>query len=134
MQAHLLESSLAQIESRREEFSARFYEHLFTLRPDVQPLFSKTNMAEQQRMLMSALYLIVRNCQKPTLFGPMLQGLGSRHIGYGTEGDCFPDMGRALVATFAEYLGDQWSADLETAWLTAFGEISRHMLAGVKQG
>lgn len=132
-QQNCLQEGLSKIESRKEGFATRFYENLFLLRPDVQPLFEKTDMQKQQQMLISALFLIVRNAQNPSLFTMVLHNLGERHIGYGTVGHCFPDMAQALVKTFSEFIGPDWTIEQERAWLTAFAEINRLMLEGIAQ-
>ncbi|AFZ44970.1 globin [Halothece sp. PCC 7418] len=130
LNVELLENSYSEIRPRANEFAISFYQNLFSLYPETQPLFAHVDMAKQQQMLISALNLVVKNLRKPNLFKQTLKGLGSRHVRYGALPEYYPLLKEALLKTFQDYLQDRWTAETRQAWTEAFDAITKLMLDG----
>jgi nitric oxide dioxygenase len=130
LQVEVLEQSFEQIKPQANEFVSSFYEHLFSDSPQAKPLFAHTDMAKQKKMLLSALVLVVENLQKPEVLSNTLQGLGARHVKYGALPEHYPLVGNALLKTFEEYLGKEWTPTVQQAWTEAYGAITALMLDG----
>ncbi|MGK7874563.1 MAG: globin family protein [Xenococcaceae cyanobacterium] len=130
LQAELLETSLEKIKPRATEFSSSFYSNLFSAYPEAKPLFANTNMAEQEKKLISSLVLVVKNLRKPEFFETILKGLGARHVKYGALPEHYPLVGNALLTTFEQYLGSDWTTEVKQAWVDAYGVITTLMLEG----
>ena len=126
----LLESSFEKIKPRADEFAASFYEHLFTLYPEVKPLFATTDMAKQEKKLINALVLVVENLRNPKALEPVLNALGARHIGYGATAKNYRPVGEALLMTFEQYLQQDWTPQVSKAWKDAYTAITALMLKG----
>ena len=126
----ILESSFAKIKPQADEFVASFYENLFSLYPEAQPLFAHTDMAKQQKMLLTSLVLVIENLTKPEVLTEKLQGLGARHVQYGALPEHYPLVGNALLTTFEQYLGGEWTEEVQQAWVEAYGAITNLMLSG----
>ena len=125
-----LENSFEKIKPQADEFVASFYENLFRLYPEAKPLFAHTDMAKQKKMLLSSLVLVVENLTKPAVLTETLQGLGARHVKYGALPEHYPLVGNALLTTFEQYLGDEWTEEVKQAWVQAYGAITELMLSG----
>lgn len=130
LQVEVLEQSFEQIKPQANEFVSSFYENLFSANPEAKPLFAHTDMAKQKKMLLSSLVLVVENLRKPEVLSSTLQGLGARHVKYGALPEHYPLVGNALLKTFADYLGEQWTPTVEQAWTEAYGAITALMLDG----
>jgi hemoglobin-like flavoprotein len=107
-----------------------FYGNLFAAAPDLRPLFAHTDMAGQRRKLAAALAFVV---SAPTLSGTTanaLRDLGSRHLGYGVRTEHYADVGRALIATFEQALGEAFTPSARAAWIAAYGAIAALMIEG----
>ena len=128
-----LEQSFAQIKPRATEFSANFYNTLFTDYPQVQPLFAHTDMTRQQQHLIDALVLVVAHLRHPEVLNDTLRNLGARHLDYGTLQLHYPMVGMALLKTFASCLGNEWTPGVEQAWKDAYQEITNIMLKGAAE-
>ncbi|MDY7015159.1 MAG: globin domain-containing protein, partial [Cyanobacteriota bacterium] len=128
----LLEESFEKIKPRAEEFAARFYQNLFAAHPEVEPLFAGTEMAKQEKKLLQSLILVVENLRNPNVLGKVLQDLGARHVGYGTNSQHYEPVGETLLATFEEYLQADWTEDVRQGWVAAYQAISTQMLLGAR--
>ncbi|MEG4533914.1 pentapeptide repeat-containing protein [Microcoleus sp. D2_18a_D3] len=130
LNVELLEQSFEKIKPRADEFAASFYEKLFTTHPELKPLFAKTDMAKQQKKLISALVLVVENLRSPEALGPVLNALGGRHIGYGVIPKYYGPVGDALLMAFEHYLQEDWTPEVKLAWTDAYRAITGLMLKG----
>lgn len=130
LQVKLLAKSFQEVAVRGEEFVAAFYERLFTLSPEVKPLFEGVDMALQQKKLLGALSLVVENLRRPQVLVEALKELGKRHEGYRVLPEHYPMVGSALLETFAAFLGEKWTPELRDAWAEAYEVITELMLKG----
>ncbi|GAB4286563.1 MAG: hypothetical protein Fur0025_19180 [Oscillatoriaceae cyanobacterium] len=126
----ILESSFDLIKPRAEEFVVSFYENLFAANPEMQPLFGNTDMSKQYKKLLNSLVLVVEGLRNPEALAEVLQALGARHVGYGTVPKYYRPVGQALLNTFAQYLGENWTPEVEKAWTNAYRSITAQMLKG----
>lgn len=66
----LLEKSFERIKLQATQFASSFYYHLLTDYPQLQPLFSKTDMEAQEQKIVMFLVLVSENLRSPDyLFG-----------------------------------------------------------------
>lgn len=64
----------------------------------------------------------------------VLQQLGKRHIRYGVKPAFFPYMGKALLETLAETLGDYWTPEMEAAWTVVYEQLSGEIMRSILNG
>jgi hemoglobin-like flavoprotein len=103
---------------------------LFTSYPEVEPLFRHSRMTEQGEKLFKSLVLVVDNLRQPNTLTNSLKGLGTRHIHYGVLPQHYPMVGQALLKTFEQFLGNEWTPPVQQAWATAYQAVSQIMLEG----
>jgi hemoglobin-like flavoprotein len=130
LNVELLQQSFQVIAPQAEKFVAAFYQRLFQLYPEVEGIFSNTNMAGQRKKLLSALVLVMENLRQPHRLESALLDLGKKHQGYQVVAQHYPLAGEALLNTFANFLGNRWTPEMEEAWKTAYGVIAQTMLKG----
>ncbi len=128
LRAELLEQSFGEVAAQGETFAAAFYERLFALSPETEPLFAGTDMEQQERKLLAALALVMERLREPEALEPVLQHLGKRHLAVGVTPEGFEFGGAALLETLRLFLGEQWTPDLEAAWADAYGAMVTVML------
>jgi len=63
---------------------------------------------------------------------PMLRALGARHISYGVSERHWPLLGRALMLTLRDVLGETFSPEVESAWTMVYGFMSSIMIEGLR--
>jgi hemoglobin-like flavoprotein len=125
----LLESSFSRLEE--DSFANYFYNNLFADYPELKPLFANTLMEEQSKKLFKSLALVIENLQKPDILTEVLQKLGTRHVNYQVLPEHYPMVGKTLLKTFAMCLDDEWTSDLEQAWVDAYTAVAKLMSSDV---
>ncbi|MDJ1184482.1 globin family protein [Roseofilum casamattae] len=130
LNVELLEQSFEQIKPEANEFVESFYHHLFADNPEAKPLFEHVDMKKQKGMLLQSLVFTVENLRNPEALSDKLKGLGTRHVKYGALPAHYPLVGGALLKTFEQYLGDQWTPEVKQAWIDAYQAIANLMLEG----
>lgn len=119
-QIELIERSYRLVSLRLLATGERFYQILFERYPQVQSLF-KADSRTQSMKLMQTIGFAVSQLHSPDMLAPVLQALGSRHIGYGVQAEHYNYVGEALIATLAEMLGPQFDEETREAWTTLYG-------------
>jgi hemoglobin-like flavoprotein len=126
----LLEQSFNSVRPNGTEFALQFYASLFADYPEVQPLFTQTNQAEQGKKLFASLVLVVDNLRSPDVLSNAVKGLGTRHVKYGVLPLHYPMVGSTLLKTFATAMGTDWTPAVQQAWTDAYGAVTELMLEG----
>lgn len=110
--------------ARQPDFVAeQLYEHLFEIAPASRMLFA-CDMRQQGRKLMQMLALSVVGLDTPRTLISTIQELGQRHVGYGVTIRDYGAVGEALLYALQMTLGEDWTPDLNVAWLTFYEFIA----------
>lgn len=125
-----IEASFERVKLHKSEFSAAFYSRLFAKYPELEPLFMRTDINRQGTKLYAALVLLVENLRHPVELERVLLPLGEKHIGYGATAEAFPKVGGTIIATLREFLGEDWTPELEDAWRYTLQAVTETMLRG----
>lgn len=124
--AKVIRESFAAVETKAEELSQYFYGVLFSVSPDARALFP-INMATQRNRLLRALVYVVQMVDRPDELGTFLSQLGRDHRKFDVLGRHYDAVGVALIAALKRFLKDGWTPEVEDAWVTAYGIISKNM-------
>ena len=128
-----LEYCFAKIKDRGAEFSATFYRTLFADYPEVKPLFQQADMQEQGKKLFASLAVVVKNLRSPESLASRLRAMGERHVNYGVCANHYPMVGEAMLKSFEEILGADWTPELKQAWTDAYRAVAELMLDSAKR-
>lgn len=120
----LVRESWARFEPVAEQSARFFYEKLFELDPEAQPLFARTDMEAQGRKLMLMFAEIVRTLDQPEALITELADLGRRHVHYGVRDSDYDSVGTALLWTLEQGLGPAFTPQVRSAWTEAYLLIS----------
>ena len=107
--------------------SKRFYENLFHRAPELRAMF-REDLSGQGMKFMSTLKTIVVALKDKELLHSELKPLGEGHARLGVAAANFVPMGEALIDTFREILGREFTPDMENAWRKAYVDISKEMI------
>ena len=124
-QIALVQNSFSKIPA--EAGALLFYEKLFTLDPSLRPLFP-VDMTEQRRKLMAMIATAVGGLSQLDRLLPAVRDLGARHAGYGVQPSHYDTVGQALIETLGEALGDDFTPELEQAWVAVYTALSSTMI------
>lgn len=110
-----------------EVVSDLFYTKLFTDNPGLRKMFPK-NMQVQYQKLFDMLQALVMNLDKLDTMLEDLKAMAKRHVGYGVKESHYKLVGDALLWTLAKGLSNDWTEELENAWVTCYTEITTCMV------
>jgi hemoglobin-like flavoprotein len=141
-QVRLVRNSFKKIEPIAAEAGQDFYDRLFEVAPEVRPLFPE-NMDGQHAKLINVLGTVISNLYMISLpvttlkeaetFMPQVRSLGRRHAAYGVTDAHFEKLGGVLIWTLRKHVGQEFTEEVEEAWLTIFDLLSRVMKEGMKK-
>ncbi|TYA74460.1 globin family protein [Seonamhaeicola marinus] len=103
-----------------------FYAKLFELDPKLKPLF-KGDMKEQGKKLMTMIGTAVNGLNNLEAIVPAVQNLGRNHVGYGVEDSHYDTVGEALIYTLGAGLGDDFTPEVEGAWVEVYTVLATTM-------
>lgn len=127
-QIDLVQSSFAKVAPIANTAAVIFYDRLFEIAPEVRPLFHG-DMAEQRRKLMTTLGVVVNGLKKLDAVLPAARALAVKHVGYGVKATHYAPVGEALISTLDRGLGPDFTDEVRSAWLAAYGALSGLMIA-----
>ena len=128
IQIKLVQDSFAKVAPISAQAAVLFYDRLFAIAPEVKPLF-RHDMAEQRRMLMATLAVVVNGLDNLGRVLPVASVLAKKHIGYGVTAAHYESVGAALLWALQQVLGnDAWTPELAEAWTTAYSVLSGYMI------
>ena len=126
-QRDLIRNSFAQIGHLGVAAGEAFYARLFQTAPQIRGMFPET-MSDQSGKLVMALRAVVDNLDDWPKLGALVDTLARRHVDYGVRPDHYPLVGQVLVETLADALGDDFTDEVRSAWLAAYGALAGRMI------
>lgn len=124
----LVRDSFNQLAPVKIQVAETFYNKLFTVAPEVKPLF-KSDMAGQYEKVMGAIAFAVAGLDRLDEIVPTVEDLARRHVSYGVKASHYAIVGGALADTLKDMLGDGFTPEVQAAWTTAYGLLSETMIA-----
>ena len=121
----LIVTTFAHITTVPDETAEIFYQHLFEIDPTTKPLFAKTNMQLQGQKLMQTLAVVVGSIHRLDAIEADLQDLGKRHTVYRVTKKQYDSVGKALIVTLSQQLGEQFTPDVEMAWTKVYSYLAQ---------
>ena len=124
----LVRLSFVKVMAIKAKAGRLFYERLFTIAPDVKPMF-KGDIGGQADKLMSTLAVAIGMLDKPDLLNGSLAGLAKRHDGYGVRDEHYDKVGLALLWTLEQALGADFTPQVKAAWTSLYASVATTMRA-----
>lgn len=141
-QLRLLQRSYAKIEPMADQFGAIFYARLFTIAPEIRPLF-RTDLKAQQSKFMKVIKEVVQLYLRAIVSLPVtaqasgravLPGAfwsGKLHAAYGVRMEDYAIMKSALVWALDKTLGADATDEVKEAWSAAYDIVVNAMEEGM---
>ena len=122
-----LQAGFAEAQTHGNQLAESFYRRLFSMRPDLRPMFT-TDAAIQQRKVMDSLAAIVGFLDNEPDLDDYLAELGARHADYGATAEHYEVVINALAGAFVDVLGPDCDPELIAIWRDMLGFISERMM------
>lgn len=107
-----------------------FYKALFEEHPELHHVFNAGNQANgsQQQSLASAVFAYAANIDNQAALAPVISRIAHKHASLGITAEHYPIVGRHLLASIKEVLGDSATAPLIDAWAEAYGLLAQILI------
>jgi hemoglobin-like flavoprotein len=124
-EADLVELSLQRLAEQCPDPTARVYERLFSLHPDMEPLFVRdTTGAVRGEMLAKVFEIILDLGAQRRYAANMVRCEVVTHAGYGVPPEVFVIFFDVVAEVVREVLEDHWTAATAGAWRSLLGELA----------
>lgn len=125
-QIELVQDSFRKVLPIKDTAGELFYNQLFTLDPELRPLFPE-DLKPQIQKLMAMIATAVGGLTKLETIVPAVQELGRRHVEYGVKDKDYDTVGAALLWTLEKGLGDAFTPETKAAWTACYGLLAATM-------
>ena len=112
----LIRSSFKRIVPNVEQIIAMFYDVLLENEPDLQPMFDRINIQDQQTKMVRTLIASVALLDTPRTLKYQMMDLGKRHQHYKVHPQHFDAVGTALLTTLHDNPMSQLNDEELAAW------------------
>lgn len=127
-QVRLVQESFEKVVPSADAAAALFYGRLFDLDPALESLF-EGDTAEQGRRLMQMIGVAVKGLDRLEQLLPAVQTLGARNAGCGVRAKDYVTVGRALIWTLRRVLVEDFTPEVEAAWVETYTALAGVMKA-----
>jgi len=132
-QIQLVRLSFVKVMDIKAAAGRLFYQRLFAIAPEVQPMF-KSDIGAQADKLMETLGVAISALKNPTALAPILTQLARRHSGYGVRDEHYDKVGEALLWTLEQGLGDAFTPEVKKAWADLYTHVASMMKQVARPG
>ena len=129
----LLERALAQNSEDTQTLAALFYQRLFTVAPEIRPLFSN-KLSLQEAKFTQMLESLLSSLDRLDNLVPVLWQSGRNHKLYGAEDAYYAIVGEALLYALEAKLGAEHLTDeVRVAWKAFYSLVALIMQEAAKE-
>lgn len=104
-----------------------FYSKLFSDQPALRKMFPK-EMNEQYTKLLNMINTIIARLDKIDEMTDEIAAMARRHVDYGVRPAHYKKVGKALIWTIKNGLGNDWTPELENAWNKCYNSLMNFMI------
>jgi nitric oxide dioxygenase len=106
-----------------------FYNRMFTHNPELKNLFNMGNQqnGRQQTALALAVLAYAENIANPTVLLPVVDRIGHKHTSLEIRPEHYAIVGKHLLASIQEVLGDAATPEIIEAWTVAYNQLAQIM-------
>lgn len=103
--------------------TTHFYRRMLEGNPELRNIFNQAHQARgrQQKALAEAVLAYAENIENPAVLLPAVKFIASKHATVGIRAEHYPIVGRHLLASIREVLGEAASDELLEAWVPHTG-------------
>jgi len=106
-----------------------FYKRMFSHHPELKNLFNMGNQQQgkQQTALAMAVLAYAEHIADPSVLLPVVDRIGHKHVSLDIRPEQYQIVGKHLIASIAEVLGEAASVAILDAWTAAYGQLAALM-------
>lgn len=133
-QRELVKGTAALLREHGVALTRHFYARMFEHNPELKAIFNQGHQREgsQQQALAMAVAAYAQHIDHPDVLAPVLKLIANKHVSLGIRAEHYGIVGRHLLASIREVLGEQLATEeLIAAWAAAYGQLA-DILIGIE--
>ena len=125
-QIELIKATVPVLREHGVALTTHFYKRMLSGNPEVKNLFNQAHQAKghQQRALANAVLAYAENIEDPTPLLPAVRHIAVKHCTIGVRAEQYGVVGKHLLASIREVLGEAATDELVDAWAAAYGQLA----------
>lgn len=130
-QKQLVTATVPVLREHGVVLTTHFYNRMFQQNPELKNLFNMGNQQnnKQQTALAMAVLAYAEHIEDPSVLLPVVDSIGHKHTSLDIRPEHYAIVGKHLIASIQEVLGDAATSELLDAWTAAY-----HQLASLMSG
>ncbi len=127
----LIKATREKILKNKLEVRRSFYNKIFEIAPETKSLFREGFLTFES--LPDSFEFMYQHLDNLTEVKTEIKRLGLKHKTYKVKPKHYPVVREALIWTFQQYLGNDFTVELREAWIKIFNYMSKTMILGAKR-
>jgi len=130
----LVKATAPVLQEHGVALTRHFYARMFSHNPELKEIFNRGHQqaGAQQQALAMAVAAYADNIDNPSVLMPVLQRIAHKHVSLGIRSEHYAIVGRHLLASIQEVLGDAVTPQLAAAWAAAYQQLA-DLLIGMER-
>ncbi len=122
----LVQATIPVLREHGVTLTTHFYQRMFRHNPELKQIFNRTHNETGQQPVALAMSVLAyaENIENPSVLAPVIKLIANKHASLGIRAEHYPIVGRHLLASIKEVLGDAASDELVNAWGVAYGALA----------
>ncbi|MBQ8172413.1 MAG: NO-inducible flavohemoprotein [Mailhella sp.] len=125
-QIELIKATVPVLREHGVALTSHFYKRMLSGNPEVKHMFNQAHQAKghQQKALAAAVLAYAENIEDPTPLLPAVRHIAVKHCTIGVRAEQYGVVGKHLLASIREVLGEAATDELIDAWAAAYGQLA----------
>ncbi|OQS40650.1 NO-inducible flavohemoprotein [Chromobacterium haemolyticum] len=127
----LVKATVPVLQQHGLVLTSHFYRRMFTHNPELKNIFNQGHQhsGQQQQALAMAVLAYAQHIDDPSPLAPVLTRVAHKHVSLGIRAEHYPIVGKHLLASIQEVLGEAATPELIAAWAAAYGQLADILIA-----
>lgn len=125
-QIELIKATVPVLREHGVALTSHFYKRMLDGNPELKNVFNQAHQAQghQQKALAAAVLAYAENIENPSVLLGAVKHIANKHCTIGIRAEHYPIVGKHLLASIKEVLGDAATDELIDAWAAAYGQLA----------
>lgn len=125
-QKEWVKATIPTLENHGVALTTHFYQRMLKHNPELKNLFNQGHQRDgrQQQALAGTVLAYAQHIDEPSVLEPVIKRIANKHVSLGIRAEHYAIVGKHLLASIQEVLGDAASAELIEAWSAAYQQLA----------
>lgn len=129
-QKKLILATVPVLKEQGVVLTSHFYRRMFRDNPELKNMFNMGNQqsGKQQTALANAVLAYAENIANPGVLMPVIDNIGHKHTSLDIRPEQYDIVGKHLIASIQEVLGEAATPEIVDAWTSAYNQLALIMM------